>query len=36
MKGGVLLAVILILAGLALLYIGWTGQSSKLVKAVKG
>jgi hypothetical protein len=36
MKGPALLAVILIVIGVGLLYIGWTAQSAALLSAAKG
>jgi hypothetical protein len=35
MKGPALLAVILLVLGVGLLYIGWTGQTSALLSAAK-
>jgi len=35
MKGPTLLAVILIVAGVGLLYVGWTSQASALMAAAK-
>jgi len=36
MKGAAVLAVLLFVVGLGMIYIGWTGQSGTLIKAVTG
>jgi hypothetical protein len=36
MKGAAILAVVLIVVGLGLVYVGWSGQSKAAQKAVTG
>jgi len=35
MKGAAVLAVILLVAGVGLVYIGWSGQSAAMIKAAQ-